>query len=89
MNALRDYARGNLGRNWGRPHSLRRRWVNQLLAGVAIIGSWLVVMVVAGAAFFIAASPFLGTVIRFLETAPPARTAPATSPPDTLHGGRP
>lgn len=80
MSALGEYSRGNLGRKWGRPHSLRRRFLHQLFTGAAIVGSWLVVMVMAGAAFFIVTSPFLGTVLRFLEPPATARTASAAPP---------
>ena len=79
MSALGDYSRGNLGREWGRPHSLRRRLVNQVITSATIIGSWLIVMAVAGASFFIVTSPFLGTVLRFLE--PPITTAAAPAAP--------
>lgn len=82
MNSLSDYARGNLGREWGRPHSLRRRLVNQVITSTTIIGSWLIVLAVAGAAFFIVTTPFLGTILRFLE--PPAAQHQANAaPPDT------
>lgn len=80
MNSLSDYARGNLGREWGRPHSLRRRLVNQVLTSATIVGSWLIVMAVAGAAFFIITTPFLGTILRFLEPPIAAVTASATPP---------
>jgi len=82
MSALQDYARGNLGREWGRPHSLVRRRLTLWLTIVAWVGSYLICLAVAGAAFFIVTSPFLGTVLRFLE--PPITTAAAAAaPPDT------
>lgn len=79
MSALGDYARGNLGREWGRPHSLVRRQFNLWLTIVAWVGSYLICLAVAGAAFFIVTSPFLGTVLRFLE--PPITTAAAPAAP--------
>ncbi len=79
MSALGDYTRGNLGREWGRPHSLVRRQFNLWLTIVAWVGSYLICLAVAGAAFFIVTSPFLGTVLRFLE--PPITTAAAPAAP--------
>jgi len=43
------------------------------------VGSYLICLAVAGAAFFIVTSPFLGTVLRFLE--PPITTAAAQAAP--------
>lgn len=79
MSALSDYARGNLGREWGRPHSLERRRFNFLLATASWVGAWLICMALAGAAFFIVTTPFLGTILRFLD--PPAAQQTAAAPP--------
>lgn len=84
MSALGDYARGNLGREWGRPHSLTQRRFIALRSAAALIGSWLICLFVAGAAFFIITTPFLGTILRFLEPPAVQRQAEAPHPPDTM-----
>lgn len=80
MSSLSDYARGNLGREWGRPHNLVWRQFNLWLTIATCVGSYLICLAVAGAAFFIVTSPFLGTVLRFLEPPATARTASAAPP---------
>lgn len=84
MSALGDYSRGNLGREWGRPHSLARRRFIALRSAAVMIGSWVVCLFVAGVAFYLAATPFLGTILRFLDPPAVQRQAEAPHPPDTM-----
>lgn len=67
-------------------HTHDRRLFSLFWSALAIIGSWLIVLAVVGIAWFLIATPFLATMVRFAHPAPTSQADPAERPhpPDRL-----
>lgn len=66
------------------------RWQGIRKAVIAVT-AWVIVLVMTGALFYINATPYLGTIIRFAQTSAPTAAAPsdAPHPPDSFMGRKP